>query len=456
MLGIDALVAVGEFGTVLVSTDNGLNWTETIDSTINGTDLNAVTFGNGSFVAAATANEVFTSVNKGATWSLEVLPIPNTLTVKFQGISYFNGLFVAAGNDHFIVSKSTVPGSTWTVNIGADYVNSSLYAVTAANGSFIAVGQSGHILQTNGLAGALPQIKVTPTALGFGSILQGKASASQTITIANIGSSALNVGSLALTGINPLDFSITNNSCSAANLAPAASCTVDVAFNPAATGARNAGLAIPSNDPDTATVTVPVEGSGLPSFLLTATNAGDGSGSVASNPAGIAIISGIAGASQAAVFAPGSSVTLTATADVNSNFAGWSGGPNAGTCSGTVTPCTVTMDAAKSIVATFNPKQVTITASAGANGSVSPAGPVAVTFGGSKTFAINPNPGFAILDVSIDSGSQGPVASFTFPTVITPAPDHRHFPGGSCWCPFDDNPRAHDLRNHCPGFCRGA
>ena len=350
VLGVDALVAVGEFGTVLVSTDNGLTWTETTDSAINGADLTAVTFGNGSFMAVATTNEVYASANRGATWSAEILPIPTTLTVKLQGITYFNGLFVAAGNDHFIVSKTTAPGSTWTINTGYDYVNSSLHGITAVNGFFIAVGQSGHILQTNGLAGALPQIKVT-SELDLGSILVGKTSAPQTITITNIGNADLSLGAISMDPAGSPDFSFDNNFCTTAILPPTGSCTTEVIFHPSATGERHAALSVLSSDPDTAVVTVPLEGAGLPSFTLGVTNAGNGRGSVTSSPAGIAILSGISGAGQTAVFAAGSTVTLTATADADSLFTGWSG-PGAGTCTTSVV-CSVAVNAAKSITANF-------------------------------------------------------------------------------------------------------
>jgi hypothetical protein len=71
--------------------------------------------------------------------------------------------------------------------------------------------------------------------------------------------------------------------------------------------------------------------------------AGSGSGSVTSSPSGIDC-----GATCSHAFASGTSVTLTATADSGSSFAGWSGGG----CSGTGT-CQVTLTAATSVTASF-------------------------------------------------------------------------------------------------------
>jgi hypothetical protein len=80
---------------------------------------------------------------------------------------------------------------------------------------------------------------------------------------------------------------------------------------------------------------------------LTVTTAGTGTGTVTSSPAGISCTTGSAtGCSNA--YSAVTPVTLTAT-DGTGTFAGWSGG-----CTGTATTCTVTMNASKSVTATFN------------------------------------------------------------------------------------------------------
>ncbi|MDE2180609.1 MAG: hypothetical protein KGJ40_07160, partial [candidate division NC10 bacterium] len=81
-----------------------------------------------------------------------------------------------------------------------------------------------------------------------------------------------------------------------------------------------------------------IGGGGL--TTLTVTKAGTGSGTVTSSPAGINCGSTCSGS-----FASGTAVTLTATADAGSTFAGWSGD-----CNGSGQ---VTMNANKSCTATF-------------------------------------------------------------------------------------------------------
>ncbi|MDI4644253.1 DUF4073 domain-containing protein [Cohnella hashimotonis] len=60
---------------------------------------------------------------------------------------------------------------------------------------------------------------------------------------------------------------------------------------------------------------------------------------------------------------------------------------------------------------------LTIAASADAGGSISPAGNVAVSRGGSQTFTITPDAGYAISDVTVDGKSVGKVGSYTFANV---------------------------------------
>jgi hypothetical protein len=59
----------------------------------------------------------------------------------------------------------------------------------------------------------------------------------------------------------------------------------------------------------------------------------------------------------------------------------------------------------------------TITASAGANGSISPSGTVTVNQGGSQSFTITPNSGFTVSSVTVDGVNQGAITTYTFNNV---------------------------------------
>jgi len=77
---------------------------------------------------------------------------------------------------------------------------------------------------------------------------------------------------------------------------------------------------------------------------LAAAKTGTGNGTVTSSPAGINC-----GSDCTKSYSSGTSVTLTATPDGNSTFAGWSGD-----CTGSGNTCALSMTAAKNATATFN------------------------------------------------------------------------------------------------------
>ncbi|MFO0597668.1 MAG: hypothetical protein U0228_20345 [Myxococcaceae bacterium] len=99
--------------------------------------------------------------------------------------------------------------------------------------------------------------------------------------------------------------------------------------------------------------------------------AGTGSGTVTSSPAGVSC-----GATCSADFDEGSMVTLTATPDGTSSFAGW-----AGACTGSG-PCVVTLSAAASVTATFNATSSALTViRAGTGGGTVTSSPAGINCG---------------------------------------------------------------------------
>jgi hypothetical protein len=100
-------------------------------------------------------------------------------------------------------------------------------------------------------------------------------------------------------------------------------------------------------------------------------------------------------------------------------------GIGSGTMSYSVSPNTATTNQMASLTIGGNvfsvieagQPQYTIRVSAGAGGSITPSGQVAVQPGTGQTFTITPNSGYKITDVNVDSVSQGTVSSFTFSNV---------------------------------------
>lgn len=138
-----------------------------------------------------------------------------------------------------------------------------------------------------------------------------------------------------------------------------------------------------------------------PSLII---RAGSGTGSIISEPSGINC-----GNICTANFNINTSITLTATPDTGSTFSGWSGA-----CTGTGV-CTVTIDAPKTITATFTLNTYAITATAGINGTISQS--AAVNHGTTTTFTITPNTGYHIADVVVDGIPVGAVSTYIFNNV---------------------------------------
>jgi len=93
-----------------------------------------------------------------------------------------------------------------------------------------------------GTGTAAPSVKLSAISLTFPTTAPGTTSAAQAVTLTNSGAVTLTLTAITLTGTNPTDFEELNT-CGA-TLAPAASCTVYLAFKPAAAAAYKATLSV--------------------------------------------------------------------------------------------------------------------------------------------------------------------------------------------------------------------
>ncbi|HEY2468693.1 MAG TPA: choice-of-anchor D domain-containing protein [Terracidiphilus sp.] len=94
-----------------------------------------------------------------------------------------------------------------------------------------------------GLTGCLVEgVRISPRSLAWGSVALGSSGTPNTVTLNNIGNSAISIGNIGISGTNAGDFLISSKTCGA-SLAASASCTVTVTFTPLASGTRQATLA---------------------------------------------------------------------------------------------------------------------------------------------------------------------------------------------------------------------
>jgi FtsP/CotA-like multicopper oxidase with cupredoxin domain len=118
-----------------------------------------------------------------------------------------------------------------------------------------------------------PILQLTPTALNFGPISSPQTSASQQITVQNVGVGSLGITSMRIVaGANPNSFSVTGNTCTT-TLAPGASCTVTIVLKSTVVGSQSASFTVVSNAPGNGTQSVALTGLVTGPLTITASSA---------------------------------------------------------------------------------------------------------------------------------------------------------------------------------------
>jgi hypothetical protein len=114
-------------------------------------------------------------------------------------------------------------------------------------------------------AGEASNIGVSPASpVDFGSVNVGSSSSAHTFTVGNTGN--INLVMERIVSDNT-EFSINNDNCSGQAIAPAEACTFQITFTPSTYGVSNATLSILSNDYDTPTFSIVLNGLGQASNI---------------------------------------------------------------------------------------------------------------------------------------------------------------------------------------------
>jgi len=101
-----------------------------------------------------------------------------------------------------------------------------------------------------GTGAAADSVTLSATTMAFGSVTHGTTSAAKSVTVKNGGTTILDITGITVTGTGAADF-IVLTTCGA-TLAPATTCTIDVAFKPAAVASYSATVNITDNGATTA------------------------------------------------------------------------------------------------------------------------------------------------------------------------------------------------------------
>ncbi len=127
-------------------------------------------------------------------------------------------------------------------------------------------------LTARSLAIPVPQLQVTPNSMSFGERLLGTTSATQRVTIRNIGNAPARISSITASP----DFVVLGNTCTLA-LAPTSTCFADVALRPVGFGPRPGSLFVNSNVVGSPNV-VGLGGTGCRPFSSSSSRFGMGTG----------------------------------------------------------------------------------------------------------------------------------------------------------------------------------
>jgi hypothetical protein len=99
-------------------------------------------------------------------------------------------------------------------------------------------------------------LDIQPSPADFGQLVVGQVSPPRTLTVRNPGTTANTIGSINLSGPDAAQFQIATNACAGVSLAPGATCSVTVTYNPTDSGTRVAAVVAIGTGGSSATATL--------------------------------------------------------------------------------------------------------------------------------------------------------------------------------------------------------
>jgi hypothetical protein len=304
---------------VLKSTDQATSWSA-INGGLTNTNVTALAINpkNTSTIYAGTdGGGVFKSTNGGDDWSAINSGLTNS-HVTSLAIDPSDPNFIYAGTNGGVF-ESTDGGSNWSaINSGLTNTHVTSLAVDPSNTGIVYAGTDGGGVFKSSPASGPPSLHVSKSGTGNG-----------TVTSTPLG---IDCGSTCTASYNEgTSVTLTPTPSSGSAFA---------GWSGACSGTGNCTVTMDSNKSVTATF------NSVGGYSLTVVKAGTGDGAVTSSPAGISCGSACNQAYQKVT-----KVKLTAKANADSIFKGWSGGGYSGT-----KPCQVTVDSAITITASFDKK----------------------------------------------------------------------------------------------------
>jgi hypothetical protein len=233
-------------GFAILSASSTIALSASLAVEVSGESVNSVSFGSVPVNTTSPVQNVTLENTGGGTLLISGVGINGTYASRFSQSN--NCGFSLAVGASCAVRLTFTPNTT-----GQRYAT--LNISTSARGGRKSVSLSG-----TGVAAAGPSANVAPSSLSFGNQPVGTPSGTLTATLANSGSAALSVSSIAVAGANAGDFA-QSNSCGS-SVAAGGSCTISVTFDPTASGSRTASVSISDNATAGSPQTIGLSGTG--------------------------------------------------------------------------------------------------------------------------------------------------------------------------------------------------
>jgi hypothetical protein len=175
-------------------------------------------------------SEEFTVASQGGTTKVPTMSLTGPNASEFQIVNdQCSGVSLASGQSCLVdvwYRPATV-GTGKSASLIADW----------GTGTWTATLEAGAFEDSNAF------VTSDPPSLDFGTVAVGQ-SASITLPFKNYGATTSPPVSMMLSGINPTEFSLTNDTCTNAVLINGEGCTVTVVFTPMSTGTKHADLQV--------------------------------------------------------------------------------------------------------------------------------------------------------------------------------------------------------------------
>jgi hypothetical protein len=238
-----------------------VNQYEKVSGTFNwNTNIGSFAFsgctGSPNFTLTAVPNSLTISQGNQGTSTITVVP-----SNGFSGSVALSASGLPSGVTAGFVPNPTTSTSTLTLTASATAATgTSTVTITGTSGSLTATTTVTLTVTASG-----PVVKLTPTSLVFAKTVVGTTTTAKSVTVANTGSSTLNISSIVVSG----DFApVTSTKPCGSTLAAGANCIIKVTFTPTQLGTRTGNITIndnASNSPQT----VPLSGTGIAPVTLT-------------------------------------------------------------------------------------------------------------------------------------------------------------------------------------------